>query len=78
MYCTHASKANRFPSKQGKFLRPKRKSTVRVFQSRSETMAPFIKRRWGHGGFRERERDSAASHWPLIVPILCSVCHNTG
>lgn len=78
-YCIYTSKANRFPSKQAKFLRPQRKSTVWVFQSRSETMAPFIKRRWGHGASeRERERDSATSHWPVIVPILYSVCHNTG
>ena len=57
-------------------------------------MAPFIKGRWGHGGFREREgeqggereseretekeRESAASHWLLIVLFLYSVCHNTG
>ncbi len=55
-YCMYASKVNRFSFKQATFLRPQRKSTVWVFLSRSETMAPFIKGRWGHGGGSEKER----------------------
>lgn len=58
------------------FLSPQRKSTVWVFQSRPETIAPFTKGvgAWGGGVRRitetERERGgkSAASHCPLTVP----------
>lgn len=39
-------------------------------------MAPFIKRDGGGTGgglMKGRQRESAASHWPPIVPILYSV-----
>lgn len=73
-HCIYASTANRFPSKQAKFLRPQRKSTVRVFQSRSETMAPFIERRWGgHGALREWEQDRERfSERDYILASHCS------
>lgn len=72
-YCTYASTANRFSSKQASCLRPQRKSTVRVFQSRPETMAPFIEGRWRHGGWggsakeRRRERENRPLHIGLSL-----------
>lgn len=84
-YCTHWTwTANRFSFTQV-FLSPQRKSTVWVFQSRPETIAPFTKAvgAWGGGVRRIRETErgregkSAASHWPLTVPIHCRIFHNT-
>lgn len=83
-YCTYPSAANRFSSKQAKFLRPQRKSTVRAFQSRPETMAPFIEGRWGQsgvweGGIRERRTPREGEREKGRISCFTSVsqCHHS-
>lgn len=56
-----------FSSKQAEISKPERKSTVRVVQSRPETMAPFITRgRWGLSKV-QRNRDRARATLALSL-----------
>lgn len=73
-HSTHASQANRFLSKQLMFFKASKKSTVRVFPSRSETMAPFIvKKKVGGGGAgmgvqRRQEREGGRDRLSGTAP----------
>lgn len=71
-YCKYSSGANRFTSNQAKVVKT---SKEKYWVSRSVQARDNASFHSNEGG---AQGESAASHRPLIVPVLYSVGHNTG